>query len=506
MEANFFRSLFGELGPWCTGKRIEKIYEPFPGVLNLKFGSNLFLLFAPSVKRGAVFLASAKPENPQTPSNRVRRLRKRLQNRKVLRVRIRWPERKAAFQLNAGQGRWLLLDLQEGLSLQDELDDSFDADPAWPSMEDIVSREHIYREYPQLTPPLRQTLNRLPPAQARQLYTALQQGRSAPFSVVWKAGTIWTVVPWELPRDFPNLEKQSVYSRAIDAAEAYGNSLLQEHFAAQNTRERQFRRAVKRIEKNLERLHEDKARLQRYCAEGKTAEQIQSALYALDVHAKKEHVELRHPDGTLERIALNSRYTLLENMEQMFQRAKKGTRGLKQVHQRQQSLEQTLSALKNREIDPDAWTLQDTNRQFKAAQPAVQKRRRLPLHQYRTSEGFRVLQGKNQKANHTLLTQVARPYDYWFHAQDGPGAHVILQRGHREQPVARENLLEAAAVAGAAGYQSREAKARVICALVKHVHTMKGAPPGQVRVERLEDVFVVPLNSDMMNRLQKIDD
>ena len=506
MEANFFRSFFLELGPVCTGKRIETIYEPFPGVLNVKFGTNLFLLFAPSSKRGAVFLASAKPENPQAPSNRVRWLRKRLQNRKVLRVRICWPERKAAFQLNAGHSQWLLLDLQEGLSLQDELADAFDCEPAWPSMEDVVSREYIYREYPQLTPPLRQTLKILPPGEAGQLYTALQQGRSAPFSVVWKAGKVWTVVPWELPQAFPKLEKQSVYSRACAAAEAFGNSLLQEQFAAHDKRERQYRRAVKRVEKNLERLHEDKARLQRFRAERETAELIQSTLYALDAHSKTEQVDIRTPEGTLERIALNSRYSLLENMQRMFQRAKKGTRGLELIQNRQKTLEQTLSALKNRGIDPEKWTLQDRKRGPKAAQPAVYKKQRLPLHRYRTSEGFRVLQGKNQKANHKLLTQVARPYDYWFHAQDGPGAHVILQREHREQPVDRDNLLEAAAVAGAAGYQSRETNAKVICALVKHVHTMKGAPPGQVRVERLEDAFVVPLDSEMMNRLQKIDD
>ncbi len=506
MEANFFRSLFLELGPRITGKRIEKIYEPFPGVLNVKFGSNLFLLLLPSSKRGAVFLASSKPENPQAPSNRVRWFRKRLQNRKVLSVQTCWPKRKAAFQLTSGPGEWLLLDLQEGVFLRDELPEAFDCEPVWPSLGEVFSREHIYREFPQLTPPLRQTLKALPALEAGRLFSELQQGRSGPFSVVWKSGKVWTVVPWKLPQTFPKVDALKVFSRACAAAEAYGHSLLQEKFAENKAQDRQYRRAVKRVEKNLERLREDKARLERFCAERETAEGLQAALYDLDRHAKKEWVDIRNSEGELQRISLDARYSLLENMEGMFQRAKKGKRGLEQIQQRQATLEQTLAALEKQEIDPGRWTVQAPKRKFSPAKSGPQRGQGVPLHRYQTSEGFPVLQGKNQKANHKLLTQVARPYDYWFHAQDGPGAHVILQREHKEQPVARENLLEAAAVAGAAGYQSREAKAKVMCAQVKHVHTMKGAPPGQVRVERIEDTFLVPLDSEMMDRLKKISD
>ena len=504
MEANFFRALFQELSPLLIGKRFEKIYEPHPGILNLKFGSSAHLLVLPSPKRGAVYFSRSKPENPPTPSNRVKWLRKRLVNRKVAGIETCWPNRQAAFQLNPGPGNFLLLDLRQGLSLVDELDEAFAAEPDWPAWEEILTRERIYLHYPQLTPPLRATLQVLPRAEGRALVSDLEQGRTAGFSVGWKGGRVWTAVPWVLPRTLPKLEQVERFSRASEAAAHFGRQLVLERTGAETGRERQYRRSLQRVEKNLERLRRDRERLQGFCAEKEVAEGLRAVLYTQDVHAKKEEVAIPTPDGGEWRIALDPSSSLLENMEGMFRRARKGQRGLEQVQKREEALERTLAALKNREIDPAEWTERTPRQEGGTVKKRPRNTRDVPLHRYLTSDGFRVLQGKNQKANHALLTRVAGPNDYWFHAQDGPGAHVVLQRDTREQQVSRQSLYEVAALAGSAGYQSGSAKATVMCALVKHVHTIKGAPPGQVRVERIEESFVVSLDSEITGRLKKL--
>lgn len=504
MEANFFRSFFQELEPVLIGKRIEKIYEPLPGVLNCKFGTGLFLIMLPSPKRGGLFFTSSQPENPLQPSTRVQWLRKRLQNRKVLSVRTNWPQRRAAFELTPGQGNWLLFDLQLGLEIVDALDEAFQREPEWPSLTDSLTREDVYREYPQLTPPLRKTLASLPTEQAHLLFSALKQGQPEQFSVCWKKGSVWTVVPWAFPQTLANVDQVQHFERACQAAECFGRSLFREKNEQQEGRGRLYRRAVKRIEKNLESLQLEKIRLQRLCDQKETAELLQSVLYTLDGHSRLARVEVSTSDGAPGHVELDARYSVLENMEAMFKRAKKGKRGLEQVAKRQKELRAELEKIHNHSIEPEQWNPPAQRKKPQSKSRGTKKYRNIPLHHYETSEGFPVLQGKNQKANHQLLTQVARPFDYWFHAQDGPGAHVVLRREFKDQPVSRQSMLEAAVLAGAAGYQSQAEKAKVICALVKHVHPVKGLAPGQVRVDFIAQSFVVPLHSGLQNRIKKV--
>nr|MBP6492507.1 NFACT family protein [Clostridia bacterium] len=47
-------------------------------------------------------------------------------------------------------------------------------------------------------------------------------------------------------------------------------------------------------------------------------------------------------------------------------------------------------------------------------------------YQYTTSDGFRVLVGRNNKENDILTFKTASGKDYWFHTKDIPGSHVIL--------------------------------------------------------------------------------
>ncbi|MCF8039746.1 MAG: NFACT RNA binding domain-containing protein [Desulfohalobiaceae bacterium] len=450
-------------------------------------------------------MASSKPDNPQTPSTRAQWLRKRLQNRKISSYRIGWPERKAAFRLSPGPGNWLLIDLQQGLDLVDDLDADFDQEPVWPQLEEILSRERIYREHPQLTPPLRKTLKALPSSDARTLLSKLQDNAADTFSVSWNKGQVCRVLPWSIAdTQIEEVEKTESFSEALKAAERYGWSLFQEKIDPGPALALRRKQAITKIEKNLKRLEMDEARLVQFCAEGEQAEVLQTHLYELDHNAKMQQVTVETPDCGLRRIALNPELTLLENMERMFKRSRKGRRGLKHIRKRRQDLQEERRALENEEFVPEE-RAKSGQRTKKASEVRFSERwKGISLHVFRSSQGFVILRGKNQKSNHRLLTEVAKPFDYWFHAQDGPGAHVILQRAHKGQEVPRQSLLEAAVVAGAAGYQARAEKAGVMCALVKDVRTVKGASAGKVRVERIEESLLVDLHKGLDRGLKKI--
>ncbi len=111
---------------------------------------------------------------------------------------------------------------------------------------------------------------------------------------------------------------------------------------------------------------------------------------------------------------------------------------------------------------------------------------------YRTSTGWSVWAGRNNRENDLLTHRLAAPNDYWFHAHGYAGAHVILRREGRQEEPSRSTLAEAAALAA---YWSKGKTARrvpVVWALAKHVSRVRGGPPGQAIVRHERTIMVEP--------------
>lgn len=133
--------------------------------------------------------------------------------------------------------------------------------------------------------------------------------------------------------------------------------------------------------------------------------------------------------------------------------------------------------------------------------PLPRRCRDIAAQAFRSSDGFWLLRGKNKTANHALVTKAASPFDLWFHVQGGPGSHVLLKRDFPNQEVPRRSLIEAAVLAALKSWRSEDTRADVICALAKDVRPVKGAPPGQVQVDSLQETLRVDLDRDLERRL-----
>jgi predicted ribosome quality control (RQC) complex YloA/Tae2 family protein len=59
--------------------------------------------------------------------------------------------------------------------------------------------------------------------------------------------------------------------------------------------------------------------------------------------------------------------------------------------------------------------------------------------------GYEVLVGIDAKENDSLSLRASRNNDYWFHANDCPGAHVILKKGPEQVP--NKDIVWAAGIA-----------------------------------------------------------
>ena len=100
-----------------------------------------------------------------------------------------------------------------------------------------------------------------------------------------------------------------------------------------------------------------------------------------------------------------------------------------------------------------------------------------PLH-YISSDGYHMYVGKNNLQNDELTFNFASGNDWWFHAKQAPGSHVIVKTNGDELP---DTTFEEAGRL-AAYYSSMRGSDKVEIDYVekKHVKKPKGAKPGFV--------------------------
>lgn len=111
-------------------------------------------------------------------------------------------------------------------------------------------------------------------------------------------------------------------------------------------------------------------------------------------------------------------------------------------------------------------------------------------YQYTTSDGFRVLVGRNNKENDILTFKTASGKDIWFHTKDIPGSHVILFTDGKGVP--ETSIFEAAALAAYHSKGRESENVPVDYTQVRHVKKPNGAKPGMVIFTDNKTVYVNP--------------
>lgn len=135
--------------------------------------------------------------------------------------------------------------------------------------------------------------------------------------------------------------------------------------------------------------------------------------------------------------------------------------------------EEDLSAIR-KELS-DAGYIKRHMPKGKQASRKIQKSK--PLH-YISSDGFHMYVGKNNFQNDELTFKVATGNDWWFHAKQNAGSHVIVKTEGKELPDA--TFEEAARLAAYYSKSSNQEKAEIDYVQKKHVKKPNGAKPGFV--------------------------
>ena len=102
---------------------------------------------------------------------------------------------------------------------------------------------------------------------------------------------------------------------------------------------------------------------------------------------------------------------------------------------------------------------------------------------YELPGSWTLLVGATDLDNDYLSIKLAEPDDWWFHADNVPGSHVVLRAKADGEP-GRETLRQAAAVAAYHSKARNAGNVPVYCTRARYVSKPRGAKAGTVNVAR----------------------
>lgn len=222
---------------------------------------------------------------------------------------------------------------------------------------------------------------------------------------------------------------------------------------------------------------------------------LMAFLHLIPAGAKTVELEDFYHGGTI-RIKLNPLLSGPENAENYYRKAKNHTKEIAHwqanVDRKQTEIDllghqlaQVSNAQNRKELKPFLSLLR-VNTSVVADAPD------LPFKQFET-DGWAIWVGKNAKNNDLLTLKYAKKFDIWLHARDVSGSHVII-RNPQQKTVPKHVIEKAAELAAHFSKRATESLCPVIVTAKKYVRKTKDLLPGQVIVDREEEVVLVKPN------------
>ncbi|CRX37476.1 NFACT RNA binding domain-containing protein [Estrella lausannensis] len=186
-----------------------------------------------------------------------------------------------------------------------------------------------------------------------------------------------------------------------------------------------------------------------------------------------------------------------ESLKKAFQSAKRLKHGLEELESK--SLVIALSIKETKELIEaisDASSLRELS-SFKSLYKNIGKeagrsrapREKLPYREYLSQGGLHILVGKSRQDNDQLTFKVASPHDFWLHASDFAGSHVVI-RTKKQEELDAKTIEEAAHLAIEFSQAKGKSAADVVVTRQKHLRRIKGKP-GQVMIREKKVIRIV---------------
>lgn len=273
--------------------------------------------------------------------------------------------------------------------------------------------------------------------------------------------------------------------------------------------------AESRIKRKLERQREELAECEKGSEYKKYGDLITANVYRLsrgDAFAELDDYGSMREDGTFERIRveLDPRMTPSANAQRYYKRYGKAKNAkielTKQIALGEAELSYIYSvfdALAHAETPTDLSEIRDelykSGYASKMKSYTVRKTHAPVIMQFETADGMTVLCGKNNVQNEYITHSLAEKHDYWFHAKQTQGSHVLLVTEGREPT---DSDFTTAAEIAALYSNAAGANIAVDYTLAKNVKKPAGGKPGLVIYHTNWTAYVTP-NADKISAMRK---
>jgi len=253
-----------------------------------------------------------------------------------------------------------------------------------------------------------------------------------------------------------------------------------------------FSRQLKRSQKQLEKCHDELSQCQRWEEIQHEAELLQSRYPQI----KRGMPHITVWDWVTESdkiIALDPRFTPKEEITSRFKRSKKLRKGIPYVEAHLKKVQENIVQIHDWMAQLDliaGWDhLNQWREHIPLAKPAAPQQKkesskpkeRLPYYEYTSPTGMKILVGRTARDNEKLTFSIAKGSDWWLHAADVPGSHVIIRtiKGAEPDP---ETLREAVQLA--LRYSKAKGEGEVCVTQCKYVSRFGRGHVGKVQISK----------------------
>ena len=200
-------------------------------------------------------------------------------------------------------------------------------------------------------------------------------------------------------------------------------------------------------------------------------------------------------------IPLNPKLTAAENANKYYEKSRQIAdsrnelqRSIQNTAQSIQEIAEHLKAIENcNDIKVIRQIRKHIPARFIRQQAGPESVERKPYHQFNI-KNREILVGKSAKDNDLLSFKHARPEDFWFHAEHGPGSHVVVRNPNKQDSLPGDIIETAAGIAAFYSKAKHSTVVPVIYTKRKYIWKRKAMPPGKVFTKFTKSVIVKPLD------------
>lgn len=303
------------------------------------------------------------------------------------------------------------------------------------------------------------------------------------------------------------------------------SKILENYYATKDIKDRIHQRSSdlrKSISIKLDRLYNKLNKQEKELIEPENAEiyKIKGELitsYIYMIEKGMESVEVANfydPEYKNITISLNPNFTPSENAQKYFKKYNKMKTAKKEITSQIEITKEEINYLENIILSiencENLAELMDIREElskvgYLRAKNNIKKETKLTTkpHEFISSNGFKILVGKNNKQNDNLTLKIASNEDIWMHTKNIPGSHVIIKTEGKEVP--DETIFEGAMLAAFFSKSKMSSQVPVDYTKKKNVKKPNGSKPGMVIYETNSTIYVTPTEELIAKLKSKFD-